>query len=498
MKKVAILLLIALPLFANGQAIRYFSFQKKTAYENTWRDTISVPVVTSKQVITIELAGDLHLKMNRNLSRAYPADQVDFILKADSIRTVSFGDGFIGESITTDSGRIYTVSFITDGVYFYQTYAGADGVTGPTGADGSTGPTGINGATGATGATGTNGATGPTGAAGPTGADGATGATGATGAVGATGADGVTGPTGADGADGATGATGPTGAPESVFPSDSVYLINRDGELYSIDFKVIRIAGHGDTATLYYLPDATYGTSVTLKGTDDTNYVVISNGGNMALAGGLSFNLKNNYTLGLTFVDGYWVEDFRSESAPKELFTIGYDVADSVTAKGSIEAWNDCIFFVGDTFVSFEPRGRNVTFYGGIGMELFYWANTGIRRVILSDSLLVLETFNMPENKLSQVVIPNTLVSLRDIYLNKNEIETIYIPKTLINISEINLSDNKLTQQAVDMILYNMDQSGVTTATINLSGGTNASPTGGVLNPNYVSLTGKGNTIIIN
>ncbi len=280
--------------------------------------------------------------------------------------------------------------------------------------------------------------------------------------------------------------------------SDSINRINTDGELYSIANGLIRLAGHGDTTTLYYIPEATYGTTITLKGTSDTNHVIVSNGGNIALAGGLSFALKDNYRMGLTFVDGYWTEDFRSESVPKELFTVGYDVADSVTAKGSINAWNDYFLLTGDTLLNYEARGRNCTFYGGTAATLIANSDHGATRLILSDSLTLLTGINFPNNDLTQVVIPATLTALTNITINANQLTSIWIPPTLTALTTLDLSDNALSQQAVDMILYNLDQSGVAACTIALSGGTNASPTDGMLNPNYVSLVAKGNTIFIN
>ncbi len=50
----------------------------------------------------------------------------------------------------------------------------------------------------------------------------------------------------------------------------------------------------------------------------------------------------------------------------------------------------------------------------------------------------------------------------------------------------------------VNGILHRSNLSGVTTCTIDLSGGTNASPTGGIANPDYVALVGAGNTVLIN
>ena len=62
----------------------------------------------------------------------------------------------------------------------------------------------------------------------------------------------------------------------------------------------------------------------------------------------------------------------------------------------------------------------------------------------------------------------------------------------------IDFNGDNLDTGSVDAVLARCNASGLTTATIDLSGGTNASPTGGILNPDYVGLTGAGCTVLIN
>lgn len=55
-----------------------------------------------------------------------------------------------------------------------------------------------------------------------------------------------------------------------------------------------------------------------------------------------------------------------------------------------------------------------------------------------------------------------------------------------------------LNQASVDGFLSLANASGVATITLDLSGGTNSSPTGGILNADYVALVAAGNTVTIN
>lgn len=62
----------------------------------------------------------------------------------------------------------------------------------------------------------------------------------------------------------------------------------------------------------------------------------------------------------------------------------------------------------------------------------------------------------------------------------------------------ISLNDNALNTVCVDSILLSLDTNGGLNGTLNIAGGTNSIPTGGVANPNLVSLQGKGWTIFTN
>lgn len=63
---------------------------------------------------------------------------------------------------------------------------------------------------------------------------------------------------------------------------------------------------------------------------------------------------------------------------------------------------------------------------------------------------------------------------------------------------DISFADCALNTASVNGILADINTAGQINGTLNLGGGTNASPTGGVLNADYVALVGNGWTVTIN
>lgn len=63
---------------------------------------------------------------------------------------------------------------------------------------------------------------------------------------------------------------------------------------------------------------------------------------------------------------------------------------------------------------------------------------------------------------------------------------------------QISFSDCALSTTSVDYLLAQGVFSGTSTSDYQFAGGTNSSPTGGVLNPDYIALVGAGNTVAIN
>ena len=92
----------------------------------------------------------------------------------------------------------------------------------------------------------------------------------------------------------------------------------------------------------------------------------------------------------------------------------------------------------------------------------------------------------------------SSLILLQTLYLQSNSLTTVTIPNTLTALEILDLRSNALTIASVDAVLLNLDTSGVLNGTVDLSGGTNASPTGGAANVNKLSLEGKGWTVLIN
>jgi len=77
-------------------------------------------------------------------------------------------------------------------------------------------------------------------------------------------------------------------------------------------------------------------------------------------------------------------------------------------------------------------------------------------------------------------------------------LDTIDINTSSLDCLDINFSANALTQTNVDDILIYVDAAGFSNGNLDLSGGTNSTPTGGVGNAEYLSLLGKGWTVSIN
>lgn len=75
---------------------------------------------------------------------------------------------------------------------------------------------------------------------------------------------------------------------------------------------------------------------------------------------------------------------------------------------------------------------------------------------------------------------------------------TTLVLNSSIDLTTFALSGNALDLTSVDGILATIDGAGQINGTLDLSGGTNASPTGGAANVNKVSLEGKGWTVTIN
>lgn len=104
-------------------------------------------------------------------------------------------------------------------------------------------------------------------------------------------------------------------------------------------------------------------------------------------------------------------------------------------------------------------------------------------------------------NNLTSIDLPvlSTLINGASIGFSGNPLLTnINIPSLITFDGDFNASGNALTQTCVDNILAQMVTVGLTNRTVTLNGGTNASPTGGVTNADYLTLVANGCTVSIN
>lgn len=92
----------------------------------------------------------------------------------------------------------------------------------------------------------------------------------------------------------------------------------------------------------------------------------------------------------------------------------------------------------------------------------------------------------------------SSLTTCPSIGINNNSVLASLILSDTIDTLSMDFTINALDTTSVDGILLSVDTAGYSTGTLDLSGGTNSTPTDGVDNANYVSLVGKGWTVTIN
>jgi hypothetical protein len=98
---------------------------------------------------------------------------------------------------------------------------------------------------------------------------------------------------------------------------------------------------------------------------------------------------------------------------------------------------------------------------------------------------------------LTNISLPILAASGYIFIVNNPSLNSLTVSASL-NCIDVNCSNNALNLMSVDNMLAALDASGVINGVVNLSGGTNATPTGGALNVNVVSLQGKGWTVTTN
>jgi hypothetical protein len=102
--------------------------------------------------------------------------------------------------------------------------------------------------------------------------------------------------------------------------------------------------------------------------------------------------------------------------------------------------------------------------------------------------------FNCPN--LTNFIIDNPLLTYAS--LPHNSSLSYMTINDVSQLSVILLDNCSLNQTSVDSILLALDNNGLENGTCYLNGGTNASPTGGTSNTNYINLINKGWSVLIN
>jgi Leucine-rich repeat (LRR) protein len=149
--------------------------------------------------------------------------------------------------------------------------------------------------------------------------------------------------------------------------------------------------------------------------------------------------------------------------------------------------------------VDFVVSGLGIRYYAPPAViTSLDWSSKLLYDIPDISSLILLQSLDLNNNSLTTVTIPSTLTALETLDLNNNSLTTVTIPSTLTALTTLNLYDNALNLASVDAVLLNLDTAGALNGTLYLSGGTNASPTGGATNVNKLSLEGKGWTVNIN
>ena len=116
--------------------------------------------------------------------------------------------------------------------------------------------------------------------------------------------------------------------------------------------------------------------------------------------------------------------------------------------------------------------------------------------VFIGPGTLFDSVFSM--NKLlTELNIP-VLSSTKGLYADDCTLLSVVNMSDAILATQINFNNCALSVTSVDSILANVNTAGVSNGTLDISGGTNASPTSGGTNADYLALIGRGWTVTIN
>ena len=116
--------------------------------------------------------------------------------------------------------------------------------------------------------------------------------------------------------------------------------------------------------------------------------------------------------------------------------------------------------------------------------------------VFIGPGTLFDSIFSM-NNVLTELNIP-VLSSTKALYADDCTLLSVVNMSDAIIATQITFNGCALSVTSVDSILANVNTAGVSNGTLDISGGTNASPTGGGTNADYLALIGRGWTVTIN
>ena len=155
-----------------------------------------------------------------------------------------------------------------------------------------------------------------------------------------------------------------------------------------------------------------------------------------------------------------------------------------------------------NTVVTLDLSSKNIwilpNFENFNDLEELNVNSNSIEEITLSEGLLSIKKFYASSNTLTLVTIPSALTTLENIQIVASGLTSLILPSTLTALNYLDLHDNDLDVTSVDQILAALNTSGVSSGNFFLNGGTNAVPTGGASNADYVALTGRGCWVYIN
>jgi hypothetical protein len=179
-----------------------------------------------------------------------------------------------------------------------------------------------------------------------------------------------------------------------------------------------------------------------------------------------------------------------------EIFRADYNSLTSVDLSGLTSLTNvdvsDNILLNGDnesSLTSINVTGcTNITI---LRLDDNNFSTNGINSIIGLSDLTSCQTLNLSRCSIGGVVDLNELTSLVDVSIPDNNVSDLIIPDTFAPITSLNAGENALSQTSVNNIVINLDGSGVTSGDVNLSLGTNNTPSGSGTDA-LINLDGKG------